>query len=277
MRKIPFILFTITFFYLISNFIAPLLLEHGSITHMDANANMIDHGEHWKEMMADGHVYEGIIYAFGDLNCHQISNRSYEINGNQMPVCSRDIGIFSGASIGFLILFWATPNFDFYETYFSVLPEKVDKRLFSKVKRKHFFFFVMFMSIVPTGFDGFYQLLTDYESTNFVRVVTGLLFGVPTSMAFGAFMMSGFHEEPFEKDYVKEALANKDRIVDEERSDDPMEAGEKASDQELEEPGKRDEIVIKENTVEGSEDESAGPDACQDENTGKEREKQEEG
>ena len=36
--------------------------------------------------------YAAFIYAFGDLNCHTKSERSWVINGNQMPVCVRDVG-----------------------------------------------------------------------------------------------------------------------------------------------------------------------------------------
>ena len=37
-----------------------------------------------------------IAYAFGDLNCHNLGERSWTINGNQMPVCVRDLGILLG-------------------------------------------------------------------------------------------------------------------------------------------------------------------------------------
>jgi uncharacterized membrane protein len=219
MRKTPFVLFSITLFYLASNFLAPMMLEPGSVEGLNANANRMDYGDDWKEMMGDGHVFEGIIYAFGDINCHQNHNRSYEINENQMPVCARDIGIFSGGAIGFLILFLATPHTDFYDTFFSVLPEGIRKKLFRVTRRLQegvaspfpkrlrdrlldldhkgiLLLFVLLLGIVPAGFDGFYQLLTDYESTNAMRIITGLTFGVPVSLAFGAYLMSGVNYDP---------------------------------------------------------------------------------
>ena len=143
-------------------------------------------------MMADGHVYEAIIYLFGDLNCHQKHTRSYEINENQMPICARDIGIFSGGTVGFFILFFATPYTGFYRTFFSILPERFQERA---LKRKRLLFIlILILSVVPTGFDGSYQLVSDYESTNFTRITTGFLFGVPVSLAFGAFLMTGTEE-----------------------------------------------------------------------------------
>jgi hypothetical protein len=36
---------------------------------------------------------------------------------------------------------------------------------------------VGFLLCTPLLFDGFYQLLTDYESTNYKRVLTGIPFG----------------------------------------------------------------------------------------------------
>jgi len=311
MRKIPFILFSITLFYLLSNFLAPLMLEPGTVNHLDANANRVDYwdndnyppnngyyefeleeggeytivaekegyrryeeeifvdqgkenahtiymkkdgggggtrffgrGSHtrsaagdddggttilygrvkdnenlepvhnvkitvegkynhsyttlfvsWKEMMAEGHVYEGFVYIFGDLNCHQKHSRSYEVHGNQMPICTRDVGIFLGGTVGFFILFFVTPRTDFYQTFFSALPSKFQERLFSRVSRKQLFFLILVTSVVPTGFDGVYQMVSDYESTNFTRIVTGFIFGIPTALAFGAFLMAGVHDD----------------------------------------------------------------------------------
>ena len=43
------------------------------------------------------------IYIFGDLWCHQRSDRSLFINGNQMPVCARCLGIFLGFPFGILV------------------------------------------------------------------------------------------------------------------------------------------------------------------------------
>ena len=44
----------------------------------------------WTEL----NPYSAFIYAFGDLNCHNKGERSILINENQMPVCTRDVGIF---------------------------------------------------------------------------------------------------------------------------------------------------------------------------------------
>ena len=49
----------------------------------------------WSEV----NFYAAIIYGFGDVNCHQKSERSWEVNNNQLPVCTRDVGIFAGLSL----------------------------------------------------------------------------------------------------------------------------------------------------------------------------------
>ena len=78
----------ISFFFLASFFLAPLFVESGTIVELSGRANMFDyHKENdqnftWTEL----NPYSAAIYAFGDLNCHNKHERSWSINGNQMPV-----------------------------------------------------------------------------------------------------------------------------------------------------------------------------------------------
>jgi len=88
-----------------------------------------------------------VVYYIGDVNCHQKS---------QMPFCARDVGIFAGLAIGF--------------TY--ALGRRIELTLP-----------LILLSLVPIGIDGTVQLLTDYESTNIRRVVTGLIAGGATGIA----------------------------------------------------------------------------------------------
>ena len=97
-----------------------------------------------------------VVYYIGDVNCHQKSERSYSYNQNQMPFCARDVGIFAGLAIGF--------------TY--ALGRRIELTLP-----------LILLSLVPIGIDGTVQLLTDYESTNIKRVVTGLIAGGVTGIA----------------------------------------------------------------------------------------------
>ena len=57
----------------------------------DVGHNQSEYGEF---VWSDLDPYAAFIYGFGDLNCHTKAERSWEVNGNQMPVCVRDVGIF---------------------------------------------------------------------------------------------------------------------------------------------------------------------------------------
>jgi uncharacterized membrane protein len=73
--------------------------------------------------------------------------------GFKMPVCTRDFGIYLGFLLG-MALFLGT-----------------------KKKMKPFNVWVYGLFLVPLVIDGFAQLLTGYESTNTIRMVTGLIAG----------------------------------------------------------------------------------------------------
>ena len=74
------------------------MAPYGSFRMLDGSPGMIDGG--W-----EGHGPVGIIYALGDLFCHQEEWRLYVLNGSQLPFCIRDVGIFAGLSVGFLMAF----------------------------------------------------------------------------------------------------------------------------------------------------------------------------
>ena len=151
-----YIPFVIAFTWAMLLFIAPMLEPPGTIylgnngkVSVPDNTPYID--EHIKNPLAHA------VYISGDYMCHQHSNRSFFIMGNQMPYCARCTGIFLGLGIGFLIaaLFKVRVGFGFY-----------------------------FLTIIPLGLDGFIQLITPYESTNFMRILTGLFVGIYSAMLF---------------------------------------------------------------------------------------------
>ena len=124
-RRVSSILGGIAAGYLVLCFLAPFSLPSNSVPELSGRANAIDyanedswgnrdHGEdspvgHNQSLHGGAFIWSdlspvwALTYAFGDLNCHQKHERSWEINGNQMPVCTRDIGIFLGFAIGCLI------------------------------------------------------------------------------------------------------------------------------------------------------------------------------
>jgi uncharacterized membrane protein len=138
--------FAIFAFWLILVLISPYLVEPGRLLDLSGRVFFSDNSE----------KIEGVnpiawaVYTAGDFNCHQQLDRSYFLNGNEMPFCARDVGIFVGLSGGALIA------------------------LILSFRMKWIW---MALGFVPMGVDGLVQALTSYDSTNGVRFLTGLLAG----------------------------------------------------------------------------------------------------
>jgi uncharacterized membrane protein len=45
----------------------------------------------------------GILYAVGSLICHQLPERSFYVEGFQLPVCARCFGLYAGAAAGSIV------------------------------------------------------------------------------------------------------------------------------------------------------------------------------
>ena len=195
-------------FLLVSFFLAPLTLEEGTVGPLQGRANAIDYysedgfGSHGnkaaEEGSADGqccpafawsevNVYAAIIYGFGDVNCHQKSERSWEVNNNQLPVCTRDVGIFAGLFIGGVVFSRRGWNrWTVRDTFLSILPDAKLKPIYQSNRRTMAFVLIGLVCVVPMALDGFTQLLTDRESTAFLRIATGLPFGFGLGLFFAA-------------------------------------------------------------------------------------------
>ena len=96
------------------------------------------------------------------LLCHGIPERCLELFGVPMPVCARCTGIYAGLLAG-IALFWAIP----------LLRERVMRS-------------VAFIAAMPLVLDGLTQLAGLRESTNPLRIATGLIAG----LAFGLWILS---------------------------------------------------------------------------------------
>ena len=196
-ERVSKILGGVAFGYLALCFIAPYFLPSDSVPELSGRANAIDYAfenswgndEH-EEGGTVGHdqsLHGGkfvwselnpiwaLAYGFGDLNCHQKYERSWEINGNQMPVCARDIGIFLGFSLG--CLFFLLRGFNRWtvrDTFLSVFHDKWLFEIYERDRRMIVMLSIMGLGLVPMGIDGFTQLLVNsYESNNLLRIVTG--------------------------------------------------------------------------------------------------------
>ena len=179
----------ITVFWAVSIFLAPLSLEPHTVEDLDANANWVDYGDEWVDM-ARYNPYAAGVYLFGDFNCHQKASRSQTVHGNQLPVCARDVGIALGAVAGTIILFFVIRTPFMFLTFLSVVPEKVRTPLLKRLPPWLAAGLIALPLLLPTGIDGFYQLLTSYESTNDVRLVTGFFLGMLLAWGFGTAFMS---------------------------------------------------------------------------------------
>ena len=204
-RKVGLWIFYISGFFFISFFIAPSIAPEGSITNISGRANAFDFatsdgfgslGNSNQSLASHSHEdgtihthnefawteldpYSGFIYAFGDINCHNKHERSLEINGNQMPVCTRDIGIFLGLAIGGFVFSRRGYNrWTIKDTCLSIIPDNWLEKIYRGNHRTLAWIGFGMLFCLPLIVDGFTQLLTDYESNNFTRPLTGGPFGM---------------------------------------------------------------------------------------------------
>ena len=132
--------------------LSPYILDNGTTGDLSGVVGKYDN----KEVIKDMNIIAKSIYYIGDLNCHQLSHRSYSYNDNQMSFCARDTGIFVGLVLGFM--------YASRKKIILTLP-------------------LVIAALLPIGLDGTIQLLTDYESTNPKRLITGLIAGIATGIA----------------------------------------------------------------------------------------------
>jgi len=198
--KISKILILIISSYAFLSFLAPALIDEGEVPELSGRANAfdyayesswgnLDHGE-YAEIGHDQSKHGGtfawmelnpifaLTYAIGDLNCHQKHERSWKINDNQMPICVRDVGILFGIILGALIFMLKGVNrWTLRDTFLTIIPDKYLDEVYVRDKRIFVMIGIIFASIIPIGIDGLVQLLTNYESNNSIRLITGIMAG----------------------------------------------------------------------------------------------------
>ena len=150
------ILFFVPFLiWILLQFIAPLTLTTSSIDDLSGFVGVSDN----KKMINDIPAPWDLLYGAGDRLCHQKEERSFFINGNQMPFCSRCTAIWLGLAIGLCFM------------------------VFYKIELNEKFLLLIIIGIVPIGIDGIGQLLNFWESNNIIRLITGLLAGIIVGLA----------------------------------------------------------------------------------------------
>lgn len=152
------LIFVLTLAWAMMMFIAPLSQPHDTIDlgNMAYVSPKLDNEAKYQHI--DNYVVRR-VYESGDRNCHQHSDRSIFINGNQMPYCARCISIFVGMAVGAFIS--------------MLIMVRVDWKW-------------VVAGLVPMGIDGGIQLVFSYESNNILRILTGLPAGLITTLALGA-------------------------------------------------------------------------------------------
>lgn len=207
-RKVGNWVWGIFAFFLISFFLVPAYLPGDSVPDLSGRANAIDYysEDSWGNTQTEdgekvGHnqsrhglfswgeldPYAAFIYAFGDLNCHNKEERSWEINGNQMPVCVRDIGIFLGLALGgFIFSRRGLNRWTLRDTFLSLFPDDKLESIYRNNHRTRAVVIIAIIFILPMALDGFTQMLTAYESNAMMRLLTGMPFGIFLGLFIGS-------------------------------------------------------------------------------------------
>ena len=132
-------------------YLAPLAASRESIVDLSGSVIRIDN---W-ELYTGLDPFSTFAYTSGDFLCHQLSERSYFLNGNQIPVCARCLGISTALSVGLIAASYRR---------FVIGPV------------------MLTVGIAPAFADVLLQTLTVYESSNPVRLITGLISGLTVAL-----------------------------------------------------------------------------------------------
>lgn len=101
----------------------------------------------------------GLYNRIGALFCHQLPERTLSIGGMPLPVCARDTGIYLGIFLSTVYLF-------------------VRGRFDSDKPPRTFQAVLLSVLMLPMAFDGVSSYLGVRETNNFIRLFTGMSFGL---------------------------------------------------------------------------------------------------
>ncbi len=155
--KISLVLFLFFACWVFLQVAAPFALPTGSVQDLSGVVAYSDNDQ----IISTMNFPWNVIYTAGDRLCHQQAERTFFLNGNEMPFCARCTAIWLGLAIGLGIM----------TLYIMQLNEK--------------FLFVLIIGIAPMGIDGVGQLLGFWESTNIIRFISGFLSGFVCGIAIG--------------------------------------------------------------------------------------------
>ena len=185
-----FALWIIVLAWTVSLFAAPLTIAPGTFAWTIGGANTIDHWDLYQTPAFNG--FARVVYVVGDAQCHQMWTRSLWIHGNQMPIDARMTSLYIFSVFG---LFWAMmtpPSPSTSVGIANAFPERV-RRWAGKIGYERFAFLVVALGLLPVALDGTIQLfasVTHYESTNAMRVLTGVSGGLAVGLLLGMMIKS---------------------------------------------------------------------------------------
>lgn len=164
---------------------APATLPPGTVLGLEGRANHLDFLPRWQALP----LAQGAIYAVGDVLCHQMVQRSLVLQGNQLPVDARMTGIFGAAVLGLGLA--ARPGLAREAWWFgdaflraALLPERW--RPAGLGARAGLAAALLAVALAPAALDVLAESLSAYESTNALRLATGVLAGLAGGLALGA-------------------------------------------------------------------------------------------
>lgn len=112
--------------------------------------------------------------------CHQQLFRSYSIQGVPLAVCSRCLGIYNGLFLGLAVF----SNFPVFMNNF-----------------RHFVYRLFFMITFILIFDGFGNLFDFWNTTNLIRTIIGLGWGIVIGMLLISALLIPRHTKRGEIEY----------------------------------------------------------------------------
>ncbi len=193
-----FILLLLNLFWCASFLIAPAILAPGTfawpysqyplVAYHLGGANQLNYEAIWQTMW----IYPRAVYTFGDIQCHQLWYRSFYINGNQMPMCARMTSMYISANLGLVAAAFAQPSTSAGRVMVNAMPKRLARWL-GRFSSDRAGALIVVVGLLPVAIDGFYQLFsefTHYESTNLMRVLTGIPGGFVGGLLIGAMLIS---------------------------------------------------------------------------------------
>jgi len=171
--RVVLVLLILSAFWLALVVSSPFLVRSNTLKDLSGVVGGHENENQFKTLGSVPHA----VYWLGDAECHQLASRSYFLNGNQMPFCARDVGLFMGLVIGFFtatLVRWKIPPL-----------------------------FVL-LGLVPIAIDGGLQQVTSYESTNPLRLATGLVAGLVLGLLLAHFLFVIEEDKPKPKPAIVE-------------------------------------------------------------------------